>query len=335
MGAYGGQRRADYQRDLDDNQPIAIGANFKLDLRGLTSKVPLAFAGEYLTLTSSDITAQPATESAQVQIDWRPRKDIAVIAQQRWLDGELANQHVEVRTRYKDVTNLVFEAMRRFEDDWRWDPTLVARPAEVTEARRYLDLGPVTPQLLLSARGGTLIAENLDLFARITAAPAVKPYNDPENSFSSAYLELAGAVEARVRRQVAVGASLLSRNTKRLDVDRIRDERPTPQPLPPSGATGEEGFNEAGTTVRLTLGARRFSALVELYGRRTRYGLTYEDPTLRVPTTELRGGGRFTVDAWLGKRVRLFVSYDVSSQLETAPEISGYKSLRIVATGVY
>jgi hypothetical protein len=31
----------------------------------------------------------------------------------------------------------------------------------------------------------------------------------------------------------------------------------------------------------------------------------------------------------------VFASYDVSSQLDTAPEISGYKSLRLTLTGVY
>ena len=128
---------------------------------------------------------------------------------------------------------------------------------------------------------------------------------------------------------------MLSRNTERLEAAPIVDQRLSPQPLPSSGAMGEEGFAEAGTTVRLTLGARRFSALVELYGRRTRYARAYRDPILELPERDLRGGGRVTLDAWIGKRVRLFASYDVSSALETAPEISGYKSLRLVASGVY
>jgi hypothetical protein len=335
MGAYGGVRRADYQRDLEDNQPVAIGANFKLDLRGVTDKIPLAFAGEYLTLTKSDASAQPATESALLQVDWRPSRDVAVIAQQRWLEGELANQHLEVRTRFKDVTNVVFEVMRRLEDDWRWDPTLVTRSADVTEAKRYLDLGPVVPQLRFSARGGTLIAENLDLFARIAAAPQLGGNNPTGESYSASYLELGGAIEARIRRQIALGLSVLNRNTERLEATPIVDHRITAQPFPASGSMGEEGFIEAGTTVRMTLGARRFSALVELYGRRTRYTRAYKDEILELPEADVRGGGRFTVDAWIGKRLRLFASYDVSSLLETAPEISGYKSLRLVVSGVY
>ncbi len=333
--AYGGVRRADYQRDLVDNQPTAIGATLKLDLRGLFDKLPLAFGVEYLTLTESPRSAQPATETAQLQVDWRPRRDVAVIAQQRWLEGELASQHAEVRLRYKDVTNLVFEVMRRLPSDWRWDPTLVLRTADLTEARRYLDLGPVTSELLFSARGGTLIAENLDLFARISAAPQLGIYNPTAESYSASYLELAGALEARVRRQVAVGLSVLSRNTERFEAPPITDERRMTERFPDSGSMGEEGFIEGGATVRMTLGARRFSALAELYGRRTRYTRAYRDDIVPLPERDIRGGGRFTVDAWIGKRLRLFASYDVSSVLDTAPEISGYKSLRLVASGVY
>jgi hypothetical protein len=31
----------------------------------------------------------------------------------------------------------------------------------------------------------------------------------------------------------------------------------------------------------------------------------------------------------------LFATYDVSSTLDTAPDISGYKSLRMMLTGIY
>lgn len=336
LGGYTGQRRADYQRDLEDNQPGVLGGTAKLDLRGLTTKVPISFAGEYLIVESSDGTGQPKTDSAQIQVDWRPRRDIAVIAQQRWLDGELANQHVEIRARYKEVTNLVFELMRRFDADWRWDPTLVVRSDDATEARRYLDLGPVAPQLQLSARGGTLIAENLDLFGRVAFAPDTKNANDPANTFSSAYLELAGALEARVRRQIAIGTSVLWRNTQRVEpIVPIVDVPLEPQALPDPGVTGEDAFVEAGATLRMTLGARRLSALIEGYGRRTEYNATYSDPELPLLDSMVRAGGRFTVDAWVGRRVRIFASYDVSSGIDTAPELSGYKSLRLAISGVY
>ena len=63
--------------------------------------------------------------------------------------------------------------------------------------------------------------------------------------------------------------------------------------------------------------------------------MLYRDPEDPVPTSDLRGGGRFTVDAYIGRKIRLFASYDVSSQLSMAPELSGYKSLRLTLTGIY
>jgi len=54
-----------------------------------------------------------------------------------------------------------------------------------------------------------------------------------------------------------------------------------------------------------------------------------------IDTSDLRGGGRLTVEAWIGKRLRLFAAYDASSAIEHSPEITGYKSLRLTMTGVY
>ena len=157
----------------------------------------------------------------------------------------------------------------------------------------------------------------------------------PPETYTASYLELAGALEVRLRRTIALGFSVLSRSTERVVDEIIPDERNTPQRLPESAAMGEDRFVEVGTTVRMTLGARRFSTMLELYGRRTHYAAVYLDPLLPIEDTDTRGGGRFTVDAWIGSRVRLFASYDVSSALETAPEITGYKSLRLTLTGVY
>jgi hypothetical protein len=334
LSGYGGQRRADYQRELADYQPAIAGASAKLDVRGLVPELPLALAAELLRVGASAEVGQPGSSSAQLQVDWRPRADIAVIGQQRWLDGDVASQHLEVRTRYRDVTNVVFEVSRRLADDWRWDPTFVRPAATPTEPRRYLELGPVVPQLLVSARGGTLIAENLDLFARIAAAPDTGDANSPSQTFAASYLELAGALEARVRRQVAIGASALSRDTRREDRDPIPDTAEAADPLPPSGRQGDEGFIELGGTARLTLGARRLSALIEVYGRWTRFPPVYGEVG-DLPSRDARQGGRFTIDAWIGKQLRLFATYEVSSAVDAAPEISGYRSLRVVASGVY
>ena len=111
------------------------------------------------------------------------------------------------------------------------------------------------------------------------------------------------------------------------------------EPLPATGAQGEDGFTEVGSTLKIALGARRFSAQIEGYGRRIRYDKIYEeadpDAVEPIPTSGVRIGGRFSVDAWVGDRIRLFASYDVSSSLDIAPEISGYKSLRLMISGVY
>jgi hypothetical protein len=119
------------------------------------------------------------------------------------------------------------------------------------------------------------------------------------------------------------------------------------QPLPRqySPDTGERGFVELGTTLRLSLGARRFSALVEGFGRRTRYALVYcdSDPGVDcrsatntgVLDKDYRYGGRVTIDAWIGSRLRMFAAYELSSRIDLAPEINGYRSLRLMMEGVY
>ena len=353
---YGGGRHTDYTRDQSSSRPIATGASLRIDLRGITNAVPIAVSGEYLGLTRSDETGQDQVDTALAQVDWRPREDVVVIAQMRGVNGEMANQRLELRTRYKQVTNFVFDVMRRFDADWRWDPAL-SRPSSITvgevigesnqslDARRYLDLGPVLPQVVASARAGTLIRENIDLLARVALASDILTDDTTSiTSYNARYVEIGGAVEIRLRRQIALTLAALSRQIDRAVVaaeDRIVDfEDPMPDALIPDpiiNTLGEQGFTEAGVTLKMTLGARRFSTMVEVYGRNTRYSVLYADPMVpsAVPENDVRGGGRFTLDAWVSRRIRLFASYDVSSQLATAPEISGYKSLRLTLSGIY
>jgi hypothetical protein len=334
--AFAGQRRSGYTRALDESQPQVAGGTIRVDLRFLSTPLPIALAASYLTLTNSDATGQPGSQSSLFEADWRPRDDVAVIASVRGLDGHVANQRLEVRARYKEVTNFVFDVMRRDDDDWRWDPTLtVRRQDDVLEARRYLDLGPVLPQLIGSVRGGTLIAENVDLLARVAGAVDLRDELTPANTFTQSYLEVGGALEVRLRRQAAVALSALTRTTRRETAAPIMDTPLLPDAIAASGVTGESGFTELGTRLRMTLGARRFSASLELYGRRTRFDAAYADPMATVPDRDLRGGGRLTVDAWLGPRVRLFAQYDASSEFDSAPEINGYRSLKLIASGVY
>src|SRR4029079_19378571 len=100
----------------------------------------------------------------------------------------IANERVQLRARYRQVTNVVLDVMRRLDNDWSWDPSRVAA-ADPTAARRYLDLGPVLPQIIASLRGGTLIAENVDLLARTTVAADLTRADDAKSSFPAAYFE--------------------------------------------------------------------------------------------------------------------------------------------------
>jgi hypothetical protein len=333
LSAYAGGRHSDYTNDLTNERYAVAGASARVDLRQLAS-LPVAITGETLSMTSA-VAGQPDSAHRQLEVDWQPLRDLTVLGQLRTLDDKLANERLQFRARYHQVTNLVFDVMRRFNTDWRWDPSLIADDA--ISARRYLDLGPVLPQVIASLRGGTLIAENVDLAARGTIAADLTKDGEARSSFSAAYLELGGALEIQLRRQFAVSFSGLSRQTKRQDLvgGPITDVPLLPQPLPVSAATGETGFTELGTRVRMSLGARRFSAMLEVYGRKTNYAVTYRDPTDPVDTSDVRGGGRVTVDAWIGKRLRLFASYDVSSAVEYTPEVTAYKSLRLTMTGVY
>jgi hypothetical protein len=342
---YGGSRVPDYTIAFDQKNRAGIGGvSAHVDFRDLPNPIPLLISGEALAFTAAG--ASKPSQHTQLEIDWRPRRDLALIGEARSIDNQLANEHVQFRSRYKQVTNLVFDLTHRHGTDWRWDPSVIGPDSlnDPMAPRRYLELGPVLPQLLVSARAGTLIAENFDILVRGAVAADLTSSRALKNSFSSSYLELAGALEVRLRREIALGVSALTRQTERHDlvVQQIPDVPNVADPLPLSGAIGERGFVELGTSARLSLGARKFSATLEIYGRRTRYALDYCIDTkcgssvdTGVKDTDTRGGGRVQIDAWIGRNVRLFVSYDLSSRLELAPEITGYKSLRLMMEGVY
>ena len=332
--AYAGGRHADYTTDLTNERYAVAGASLRVDLRKLVA-LPIAITGESLSLTSY-VADQPDSAHRQVSIDWQPRRDLTVTGQLRTLDDKLASERLQVRARYHEVTNVAFEVTRRFDTDWRWDPSLIVAD-DPTTARRYLDLGPVLPQVIASLRGGTVIAENVDLLGRGTIAADLTRSDALRSSFSAAYAELGGAVEVRLRRTFALGASALTRQTSRADVPGgpVTDVRLVAQPLPASAATGERSFTEIGARARMSLGARRLSALLEVYGRRTRYAGLYVDPTNPIATRDLRGGGRVSVEAWIGKRLKLSAAYDATSSIDQSPEITLYKSLRLTMTGAY
>jgi hypothetical protein len=318
------------------------------DLRALEAKIPFAFGVELLQFTARGGAVDRATAHAMLQVDWRPRQDFALIGQARLLDGKLANEHVQLRSRYKQVTNLVFTVTNRSDNDWRWDPA-VTNP-DPLQSRRYLDLGPVVPQTIVSGRAGTLIAENVDVLIRGAFANDRVDSERQASTFAARYFEVGGGFEVRLRRTIGVGATGLTRRTQRAQTadDQILDVPELIQPLPRmySPDIGEESFTEAGTSLRMSLGARRFSALAEGYGRRTKYARVYcksdasgaDCRSIVAPGidySDFRWGGRVTIEAWIGSQLRLFASYELSSRIELAPEITGFKSLRLIMEGVY
>lgn len=335
---YSGLRHSDYTREQPDRRPIMNGLSLRADLRGLPRPLPLAVQADLLAVGAYDEAGQPASRSGLLQGDWRPRRDIAMIASVRTLDGNVASQRLEVRARYKEVTNLVLDLNRHTQFDWRWDPALVAPDSsDATAARRFLDLGPVVPRFVGSLRAGTLIAENIDLLVRgAFAADVTGDPMDQKNTFAAPYYEVGGAFEVRLRRSAAIGVSALTRDTSHAKLDLpTTDSAGTPDSIPANEYRGEDGFTEVGATAKLSLGARTFSSQLEFYGRRTRYMVLYQDPMLKIPSSDIRYGGRITLDAWVGRQLRLFAAYDLSSAFDFQPEINGYKSLRLMVTGVY
>ncbi len=151
------------------------------------------FAGDAMQLQFEDGTR---STSYQGEVDWRPDRDIVVVGNARMLDGSLAHEKLQLRGRYGLVTNFVIDVEGRQSADWQWDPSLVGQPTDATEARRYLDLGPVQPYKLALLRVGTVLFDNLDLLAR--GALADDMTGDPsQTSQNATYREFAGAAEVR------------------------------------------------------------------------------------------------------------------------------------------
>jgi hypothetical protein len=345
---YAGSRVPDYTLGVSEQQldrSLIGGGSVRVDLRDLRQPIPFTASVETTSFTRVGAGENKPSNDALFQLEWRPRDDFALIGQARTIDGEWANEHVQFRARYHQVTNVVFDLTHRHDTDWRWDPSLVGpESTDPLAPKRYLELGPVVPQLLVSARAGTLIAENVDLYGRVAASNDLRTNLATDSSFAASYVEGGGALEVRLRRTIAVGISGLVRRIKRADdlANRIPDVPGFADPLPAQASIGERGFVEGGATMRMNLGARRFSALVEIYTRNTDFARDYcvdtkcmSDADTGVRTSELRTGGRFTVEGWIGKRVRLYASYDLSTGTPLAPELTGYKSLRLIMEGVY
>jgi hypothetical protein len=338
LSAYLGSRVPDWNRDgLRSDRPLITGAELSVTLRRGRSPATLqvrslGFAGH----SHSDAT-----------IDWSLRRDLGLVATARFADQQLAHERITARYRWSDETRVVLDADLRQRADWLWDYELRG-DGTPAQTRPYLDLGPRRPGVRLRARAGTVLLENIDvlLFGALAINPRTR---DPEPSYTNAgWIEGGSAVEIQVRRTFAVTASGLTRIYNRRDAAPqalVIDREDEIQALALDPAiVGERSLVEAGFGARFQGGAHTFSAAAEFYARRTRYGEQYRNDTTTGPAIEavaaltpatIRGGGRFTLEGWVSPKLRVRIEYDLSSRFESAPEIDGMKSLRLLVAGTY
>lgn len=310
---------------------VIAGLDAKLNMFPIR-RIPLAVFGEFLTYGGVDNLA--------VGGSLRLGEGSLMRARIRSRDGRLARETVTLRSRLSEVTTLQIVVDNRHADDWAYD-LLASEPSYGgDDPRRFLALGVPLPRTRVAVRAGTVLFDNLDVLARGAVALDTSDLWEP-SATAPGYAELGAAVEGRVRRSLRLGTSVLFRRYRRHDVDPTTTRTiGAPDPLPAStGALGERSFWQGDVTARYVLGARKFSASGELYGR------WYRDPTpfaivdemMRpIDVSDVRLGGRFGLEAWLGDKLRLRGEYDTAFAPEfVAPEIRGQKSLRVVAEGSF
>ena len=113
-----------------------------------------------------------------------------LLGQARTLASKFVDEHVQLRARYHDVTNFVLDVTHSASTDWLWDPTVL--DPDPVAAKRYLDLGPVLHDTTVSLRAGTLIAENVDVYAR--GALAFDRTQSTVDTYSPSYQEGGAAI---------------------------------------------------------------------------------------------------------------------------------------------
>jgi hypothetical protein len=288
---------------------------------------------------------------ADASFDWNARKDLLATITARTYDGAIAHEAVTLRYRLSEETRLVIDGNYRHRRDMIWDYAY-RDSEEPFAARRYLDRGPSLPRATVRARAGTVLLDNIDLLLHGGFAVDTRLEADEVSYQAAGYLEAGSALEVRVRRAFIIGAQGLWRTYRHRDpATPILDIENVVQPLDlPPRNIGERNLVEGGMVARFSGGARKFSAAVEIFVRRTRWAEKYRDDGTPDPQPggagdieadvvlgelDLRGGGRVSFDAWVNSRLRLKAEYDLSSALDWAPEVRGLKALRVLAEGQF
>ena len=333
LTAFAGQRVADFEPNAIELGHAAVavsGTSAALDLAAWRG-IPASLAVASTRVGQRDV--------GDLQLAYRRSRRLSIALGVRTLDARLSNERIRVRSRLSPVTHLVFEVQHRQASDWRYDAAFVDE-SDPAAPRRYLELGPTPHQALGAIRAGTVLLDNIDLAVRIAGAADLTDGSGPRPTPATRWAEAGGALEVRLRRSLSVGLHTSVRDYELTDSVPVVDVGDVAQALPldPSAA-GAEIFAEGGLSLRVSLGARRFSAAAEIYGRRTRYADQYREDTPGVgdelDRVDDHGGGRFALDAWVNTRLRLGLAYELSTALARSPEINGFKSLRVVAEGSF
>ena len=301
---------------------------------GALGRAPITLRGIVMTLGSKRF--------ADLELGYRPRRGLVVVLGARSNADKAARERTQVRVQISDVTHVAAEVEHRHAADWRWDMSYVD-PEAPGAARPYLELPATERQLRGSIRAGTVLFDNIDVYAR--AAAAIDLEERPDET--TGYVEAGGALEVRARRQHTFSVNAVVRDYELTDPMVVGtfqvDEGNLPQPLvdpadPFQWSTlGQESFIEAGGGWRFTTGARKFTASVEAYYRRVKYSRVYAEDTADLGDLldrfDSRTGGRIALDGWMTSKIRLHLDYDLSGSLDHAPEINGWKQLRVLLEG--
>jgi hypothetical protein len=333
VSAYGGQRTTLYEpRLLDTSSGGGVaGWNIRGDLYEFKRWPVVVFASQL---------SYEEKNHFRTGFALRWNRDILLSSSLRTLDGSMARSHFRLRARVSDVTTVNVQLTNRSKNDWSYGLLQLNSPSTppgaVTDAstpRPYLDLGPVLPRSLLSVRYGTVLLRNLDLLVHASAALDRRFKDVAASSFSSSYAELGGATEVRVRRSLRVGAALSARQYFLGNERSVNLFPGQPDALPETlASTGVNSFWEGGLNFNYSPGARQFSANSEVYGRRYAFRSEY----LAENSTDLRSGGRFSLEGWVEDRIRLKAEYDLSfGALVMAPELRTLKTFRVLVEGSF
>lgn len=327
LATYIGERVSLFGFDHDrlvDNGGVVAGADAKVDFLTL-SEIPLVLTAGLLTFDGRQHYSLGAAAK------WH--EDTHILGRIRATQSGLTRESLSLRTRLSEVATISAEIEHLTGEGWAYDLLLFEADHGPTDPRRYLNLGPVRPRLTASIRAGTVLFDNIDVLVRAGAAIDTADEDLPKSSFDQSYVEAGAALEVRVRRALRIGASVLGRRTSRDDLPPPPDMTGVADPLLlGTGVFGERSFYEGGVVLGFSSGPRQLTARVEIYGRAYDHDPVWPGIEPQGLSGDARFGGRFTIEAWAGERLRLFGQYDVAFlPAQRAPELRGAKSLRVLA----